>query len=234
MKGFVLDLVFPKFCVLCSKEGEWVCRECRKQVVPVVMQVCPKCGKISESGKYCEKCRKGKALSGIICSSYFEEGPVREMIHHFKYNGVIELGENLGKLMVGSFRQNLSCLSDQGNLSLTFVPLHKSRLQKRGYNQSEILATYVGKKLNIKLEHLLVKTKSTKRQVELKGKQRRKNLEGVFKLKSQNLSVLRDLSNLTVILVDDVTTTGSTLEECARVLKSAGVKEVWGLVVCRG
>lgn len=115
------------------------------------------------------------------------------------------------------------------NSILTFVPMHWRRRAQRGYNHSEILARNVGKILGLEVEGLLVKKQATRRQAELSGAKRRTNLSGVFAPKT-NI----DIKKRQIIIIDDVTTTGSTLNECAAVLKLAGAKEVWGLVVSRG
>lgn len=245
IKNFFLDLLFPKYCVNCGLEGETVCFSCTQKIIPVVSQICPECHKLSERGEYHKKCSKDNPLKGIICASYFEEGPIREMIHNFKYNGVVELGESLAELMVKALKENFKIqISNYKSISklktskfdignwefvITFVPLHWRRQAQRGYNQSEILAKIISEKLSVVCCQLLVKLRSTKRQAELTGSNRRKNLERVFSAKTDI-----DIKNKRIIIVDDVTTTGSTLNECAKALKDAGAKEVWGLVVARG
>lgn len=253
----ILDLLFPKFCVGCGLEGVWLCKDCKENILPVLMQTCPDCGKVRSFGRYCTDCRakyiikiknpdkKSKKkylyeqtlfLNGIITSAYYEEGAIREVIHNFKYNGVTELADDLNNLLINTYKQI--------NLKIdlvTFAPLHSKRLASRGYNQAEILAQKLSDKINIPLENLLRKTKSTKRQVELTGKKRRKNLKGVFKMTRQHhpdrsggIYKKYSIRNKRILIIDDITTTGSTLNECAKVLKENGAKEVWGLVVARG
>ena len=109
-------------------------------------------------------------------------------------------------------------------------------MAQRGYNQSELLAQEVGEKTGLKVVELLSKNKKTKQQVELQGVKRRKNLKGVFKLKNKNCKLPSgmQIDKKNILLVDDISTTGATLNECAKVLKEAGAKKVWGLVVARG
>ncbi len=196
---------------------------CKQKIVVVSSQVCPACGRLSPQGKYCLKCRKGKHLNGIISAVYFEEGPTKEIIHNFKYNSVLEFGPYLGKIMA----EKLAEIPGK-NLVITSVPLHAKRLAQRGYNQAEILAKVVSSESKIPCLDLLKKIKKTKRQVGLLGRNRRRNLSGVFKFVGQ------DIKSKKIIIVDDITTTGTTLNECARVLKEKGAKEVWGLVAARG
>jgi ComF family protein len=153
---------------------------------------------------------------------------------------VIALAQNF-KLQISNFKSNQndqifknlniknSFKIENLKLIISFVPLHFRRKAMRGYNQSEILARLIGQKTGLKVLDLLKKAKSTTRQAELSGTKRRKNLENAFRVKKGI-----DIKNKKIIIVDDVMTTGSTLEECARVLKTAGAKEVWGLVIARG
>jgi ComF family protein len=231
--------------VNCGQDGDWLCFCCAKKIVPVVSQVCPECQKLSERGEYHKKCADNKSLKGILAAAYFEEGPVREMIHNLKYNGVMSLAEPLSELMVKVYLQchsgpvgnrirNLDPRSgshpvEDDNFVVTFVPMHWRRQAQRGYNHAEVIARLIGKKIGIDVYDLLKKSKQTKRQAELSGNNRRKNLSGSFELKGDI-----DIKKAKIIIIDDVATTGSTLNECAAVLKTAGAKEVWGLVISRG
>lgn len=229
-KDLFLAVFFPAFCVGCNNEmppgDNWICSDCNRAILPVNMQICPSCKKITNSGRYCQKCKKDKYLKGVVCAIYYEEGPAREMVHNFKYNGVTSLGENLANFMANSLTKNQLIIT---NSYLTFVPLHYRRKAQRGYNQAEILARLIGQKTGLKVLDLLKKIKITPRQAQLSGAKRRKNLSGVFVLKKGI-----DIKNKKIIIIDDVMTTGSTLEECARILRGNGAKEVWGLVVARG
>lgn len=218
-----LEYLFPHFCVGCEREGDFLCQKCRGDILEVEMQVCPKCNRLSLQGRYCLGCRDENIhLKGILTAAYFEEGPIKDIIHNFKYNSVIEFKEILGKMMAG--------IEDFPEIDIiTFTPLHKKRFAQRGYNQAEILAKEISKRVKIPCQNLLIKHKKTKRQVGLKGFKRRKNLQGVFEVNKR-----LKIKNKKVIIVDDVCTTGTTLNECARVLKEAGAQEVWGLVVARG
>ncbi len=227
IKKYLLDLIFPQFCIDCGKEGSWLCDSCKKEILPVSTQTCPDCGRISRFGKYCLKDRKNKYLAGIIVASYYQEGAVKELIHNFKYNHMSEIGISLGDLLSLALKENIKLGKD---LLLSPVPLFYLRKSQRGYNQAEILAKVVAAKLKLeKNDYLLVKKRQTKPQVSLEGKKRRKNLKKSFFFNKKY-----DVSNRTIILVDDVSTTGTTLNECAKVVKNAGAKKVWGLVVARG
>ena len=120
------------------------------------------------------------------------------------------------------------------NSVLVPVPLDKNKLKSRGYNQSEELAKELSKVLQVPVvSDFLIKTKSTKPQMELKKEEREKNLLNAFTIKSGGTSDVPPLSNKKVFLVDDVYTTGSTMQECAKVLRNAGAKSVWGITIAR-
>lgn len=236
-----LEYLFPHFCVGCEKEGDFLCQKCRGDILEVEMQVCPDCGRLNPQGIYCRECRteevpqskkakkslkkkyRRKPLQGIIAALYFEEGPTKEIIHNFKYNSVLEFKTILADKM----SEKIKVIS--GLEIISFAPLHPKRFAQRGYNQSEILAQEISKQVKIPCQNLLIKNKKTKRQVGLKGFKRRKNLQGVFKV---NMGI--DIKGKKIVIIDDISTTGTTLNECARVLKKAGAREVWGLVVARG
>ncbi|TSC93443.1 MAG: Phosphoribosyltransferase [Candidatus Berkelbacteria bacterium Athens1014_28] len=200
---FFFDLIFPKNCVGCDVFADTLCAKCREEIKVIETFVCPKCGKINDSGKYCLECRSDLALFGLLISADYRHGPTKEMIHHFKYSGATEFASVLADLMMGRVSQ----LKNHQKMILVPVPLYFWRQRDRGYNQSEILARIVGKKLGLKIINPL-KRKKTKPQVGLSGRARRKNLEGAFKMRK-----FANVLDKTIILVDDVSTTGTTLEE---------------------
>ena len=225
--NFLLDIFYPKHCVGCGKYGQYVCIKCAETIEPIVTSTCPECGKIIKLGNFCQKCKQKLKvkLSGIIVSARYEVGPTREMIHHLKYSGFIEIADMLAELMVQRIkRENMP-----KETLLIPVPLHKSRQSERGFNQSELLAKYISKKTNIPYKNGLLRNKSTPTQVSLTGVERRANLDGVFTCTDKRL-----IRGKNILLVDDVTTTYSTLNECAKELISAGAKRAYGLVVVRG
>lgn len=226
-KNLFLDLIFPKFCFGCSLEGDWLCSACAGEIVEVRTQVCPTCGRLSQNGRFCLNDQKVHGLSGIIVACYYDEGPMKELIHNFKYNHILELNDFLAEMMANSLKNNLDL--DKKCL-ITAVPLHFLRRAQRGYNQAELLADAVAQRLKIaKNLKIIKKYRKTKPQVLTGGKSRQNNLKNCFKI-NQKI----DLGGKTIILVDDVATTATTLNECALVLREAGAKEVWGLVIAKG
>ena len=222
-----LNVFFPKRCVECNKPAnDFVCLECVKNIERLKTSVCPGCGKISKFSKYCPKCKYTfcEHLTGLIAAARYETGPVKEMVHHLKYSAITSLAEPLGELMVERLKRDLPA----GNLIVVPVPLHKNREFIRGFNQSELIARHVSKRLNIAGGCALKRVVNTQSQVSLTGKLRKINLNGAFQCCDSEL-----IEKKTVLLIDDVTTTGTTLNECAKILRKNGAKQVFGVVVAR-
>ncbi len=224
--------------------------------------LCVFCGVKSTSDKPCVACAKHHALDRVIVAADYNDSLVRKAIHALKYQGVKGLAGPLGQLLVKIISQDVipakagiqARINPQG---LTFggltsknlevkppnieflvipLPLHSRRLKTRGYNQAKLLAHSVAQALGVPLcIDLLVRVRDTSQQVGLTGEERRANLQNAFSLTRSHLALQGEtLKGSTILLIDDVTTTGTTLDEAAKVLKHAGAKAVWGLVVARG
>lgn len=221
---FFLDIFFPKRCLGCNKPETFLCGECAKKIELTLTPTCPNCGKISEFNKYCTSCKRElkPRLKGLLIASSFEIGPTKEVIHHLKYAGFVELADVLGELICQKIQaSNLKI----NNFVIVPVPLHKKKLSERGFNQSELIARYVAKRLDIPGGDALVRTKYTETQTKLSKEERIKNVSNAFACEDVEF-----IKNKNIFLIDDVTTTGSTLNACANVLSIAGAKEVWGVV----
>jgi ComF family protein len=158
-----------------------------------------------------------------VRAKYFFEGVVRQAIHLFKYRGARYLLATLSSLLLESVEPQF-LESD----AVVPVPLHRDRLKERSYNQSQLLATEVSKTLGIILaDNYLIRTRSTEPQMQLPAERRTANVRGAFSC------VDRSLDGKNVLLVDDVFTTGATLNECAIALKKAGVAGVWAVCIAR-
>lgn len=221
-----LDIVFPKRCVDCGKEGGFVCFDCAGKIEMVKTTTCAVCGKISKSGQFCSACkvRWGLTFNGLIVAASYDIGPTKEMIHHLKYSGFTELAEPLAEMLYQALRNQIP----RGDLVAVPVPLHKNKEAKRGFNQAELIVRVLSKKLRLHGGCALVRTKDTETQVNLSRKLRQENLEGAFSCSDKAL-----VKGKNILLVDDVATTLTTLNECAKALKDAGARKIWGAVVAR-
>ncbi|TSD05218.1 MAG: phosphoribosyltransferase [Parcubacteria group bacterium Athens0714_12] len=169
-------------------------------------------------------------LDGILIASSYENILLNKSIKIFKYNFAFDLSRPLGKILINFLRQ--FDLSEKDDFLIVPIPLHKKRFSWRGFNQSELLAEEIGTFFKIKTAAgILKRIKNTKPQTKLKRKERQKNVKNIFSI---SFSLPQETLYKKIILIDDVTTTGSTLREAAKILKKAGFKNVWGLVLAKG
>ena len=233
LKQFFLDLFFPAFCINCNKEGSYLSQDCRAVLDICYLQycLCNRNPKILPFGGKCERC-KDKNLSGLYFALPYKENQItRKLIHSFKYQPYLkDLAKTLASILIEHFVISNKNTNDiWENSVLIPIPLDKKKIRIRGYNQSEELAKELSKILNVPMvKDNLIKTRSTKPQMELSGKERGENLKDAFVIKNP-----AELAGKKIFLIDDVYTTGSTMEECAEVIKNSGVKNVWGVVIAR-
>lgn len=230
---FLWEILFPAFCLNCQKEGSYLCEDCFSLIDILKRQYCPFCSppRVVIDGKTCNQCKRTKKLKGLYCAVSYNESPlVKKMINQFKYQPFLkELAKPLASLILAHFL-NLEPVPNFKDFLLIPVPLHKTKLKWRGFNHAEEISKELSRVLRIPvLTNVLIKIKKTPAQVELKKEQRKENIKNVFLCQKK-----APITNKKILLIDDVFTTGSTLEECARTLKRAGAKEVWGAVVARG
>lgn len=223
-----MDLVFPKECAGCGLEGEWLCPNCQKEIVKIKSFYCPNCKKLNDDGRFCLACRSNFILKGIKISAHYKFGPLREAIHAYKYDGIFEFENYFKPLLINRLKNNLP----HGKKIVIPIPLYYKKEMERGFNQAERLAKIIAQEFKLPLKTNIIKrTKETEAQMSLKKKERKKNIAGAFKVITKNKNQVK---NKTILLVDDVATTGLTLNEAAKVLKKAGAKEVWGVVIAQG
>jgi len=224
IKGTILDLFFPKRCVGCGREGAYICSSCRRTIRRILPPICPHCGRPQPGGILCPSCVNQQAGADGIRSPFRFEGVIREAVHQFKYRNLRDLSGLLGG-MLHDYLRRYPIPADV----IVPVPLHPKRLRERGYNQSELLAKELGRLASLPVvENCLSRTKYTSQQATSNSVQDRyRNVAGVFDC--QNNSLI----NKNVVLIDDVATSGATINACARSLKIAGTASVWGLVVAR-
>lgn len=224
--SFFLDIFFPKRCVGCGQADTILCYSCSKEIENIVTPVCGLCGRINQYGQFCPSCRRraNTKLKGIIAAAIYDKGPLKEMIHHLKYTGYKSFAEDLGHLLFLRLNNKIP----SGKILVVPVPLYHKKESERGFNQAELVAEYFSKKLKLSGACVLQRTKETETQVKLDRAGRLKNLKGAFACRDN-----KTVEGKTILLVDDVTTTGATLNECAQVLLDSGAKSVWGVVVAK-
>lgn len=219
-EGF-LDLLFPPRCVGCSSVGEWLCTACLAEVEWIHPPVCPRCGRPADVAELCLTCRMHPLTADGIRSVAYFEGALREAVHVFKYERVHALALPLGKLLV-EYQQTYRLSADV----LVPVPLHPQREAERGYNQATLLAEVMGEALDLPVMNMVARVRATPPQVGLSAAQRRTNVRAAF-------AATAAAAGQQVLLIDDVCTTGATLNACAVALKAQGAASVWGLTVAR-
>lgn len=242
IKKFLLDILFPKFCFSCGREGSYLCEDCQSilEISQYQYCLCKKPKRLPE-GRKCPKCQP-KILSALYSALSYQNPLIKELIQKFKYNPFIkELAKPLASLIITHFQllnnkpsQILACKTWEGksnfsNFILIPIPLNEKRLRWRGFNQATEISKELSKILEIPLVlNCLIKIKETLPQVKLSERERKENVEGTFSCQNQS-----KIFGKRILLVDDIYTTGATMEEAARVLKESGAKEIRGIVVAR-
>jgi ComF family protein len=219
----LIELVYPSRCAACAQPGAWFCPACQAAVEPAPLACCAACGRPAAEVKgLCRQClAPGDPLNGILATALFA-GPIRPVIHRFKYNGIRALARPLSARLADTW------LASGLSADLVVpVPLHRRREAERGYNQATLLAQALGRQLNLPVNSgLLVRQRATESQTAMNYQQRQENVRGAF-------ACCGPAAGLRVLVVDDVSTTGATMEACAAALGEAGALEVWGLAVAR-
>lgn len=219
------DIFFPVNCLNCAKEGAFVCDECFETLDLSGVFCCPICHKETIDGNYCENCQPLFIDKHVAAIKYLETDLIGEIIHNFKYQYVEDLDKIIEKMLKNFFTNKK--ISDID--IITFVPLHSRRYVERGFNQAEKIAIICGKILNKPVTNLLKRTRYTHPQAQFKRQERLVNLQNAFCLENK-----KDVFGKNVLVVDDVFTTGSTIQECAKVLKSNKASNVYGFSLARG
>lgn len=225
---FLLHVLLPKTCFSCGADlkfasSEPLCPACEKELRTPGKLICRRCGvPLKDGGAHCYRCRGGKAdefKCKIIRSALLFNPACRSLVHAFKYSGYTHLARYMGRRMLLDFKTYPE-LADAD--VLVPVPLHAKKLRRRGYNQSELLARAFARETGLACDcSCLMRRRDTPSQTHLNRAGRLANMTGAF------TCVLPEcVKGKTVLLVDDVATTGATLEGCAQALKAAGARRV--------
>lgn len=219
----LLDLLYPPHCAGCGAGGAWYCAACRAQTLPVPPPVCRRCGQ-TMTGDDCRSCAATPPVATAVRAATPFEGPVRQAIHRLKYSNLTAVAPTLALLLQRAYTE-AGWTADL----VAPVPLHPARQRRRGYNQAERLARPLAESLALpSAPGCLRRVRATADQIGLDAGGRRANVAGAF-------AVARPASvaGRTVLLIDDVATTGCTLDACGRALLDAGATAVYALVLAR-
>lgn len=212
-------------CQVCGREtfnDKYFCEQCLKVLPYNDGAKCDHCGrKTIAPVDYCTTCSNTLVSFDKARSAFVYEKPISPLIKAFKYNNKRYFAEVFASYLSIAYYKNYMAAD-----IVTFVPMTEASKKKRGYNQSELLATEFGKLVSLPVEDVFVKIKDTERQALLTRKDRLKNLSGAFRVRKRKL-----IKDKTVLIVDDVTTTGATAEILSSKLKNAGAKQVFLLTV---
>lgn len=223
LKEVALDQLFPRWCIGCGRQGELLCSCCVAGLPRISRPLCARCGLPLTDSTVCPDCLQHQFNIDGIRSPFRFEGVVRQAVHQLKYRNLKLLAKPLARLL----HTYLETEALPGQV-LVPVPLHSRRLRERGYNQAELLARELSRETGLPLANILYRSRASPPQAGIASAHVRwQNVAGAFGCRS------RDLAGVPVILVDDVCTTGATLDSCALPLKEAGATSVWGLTVAR-
>jgi len=235
----LIDLVYPPHCAGCGvampsgagqAAGKWLCEKCEGDIRRLDGPKCAICSRPYEGAIdffACPNCR-GEALHlEFAVAVVHAKGLARELIHRFKYGREFHLRRVLGDWLVEAFED--ARLAEMKEIRLVPVPLHPVRLRERKFNQAEALAEWASRRLSVRMERPLRRKLHTVTQTQFDRRQRMRNLRDAFALRHN-----ADVKDKSFLLVDDVLTTGSTLDECARVLLEGGACSVRAITVARG
>lgn len=215
----ILNVIYPNTCASCGKFTKstfFICDECMSKLDVIDVPTCRKCGLPKDD---CDCNRFHYRFKGVV-SPFFYEDIAKNTMRGFKFRGYRVAGEFFAKYMVQFIKKRFDNIDFD---AVVEVPMKTISRLERGYNQSEVLAKLVAKQLKVKhYRKAFIKIKNVKTQHDLNMEQRFGNIRGAFKLKNKNL-----FKDKTILLIDDIKTTGATLDECTRMLLLSGAKEVY-------
>lgn len=232
----VISMIYPKRCPLCGEiikgDQKLACDSCYEELEYIEEPRCKCCSKAieQEESEYCYDCNRKEFYfeSGVALWNYSSQ--MKQSLAKFKYHNRREYGEFYGEEFVKIYGDALMNLEPD---ALIPVPIHWTRYIKRGYNQAAVIANQIGKRLHIPVvEDLLIRTKKTIAQKHLDDKERERNLQGAFAISEKWKKIEHNME--CVVIIDDIYTTGSTINTCAKILMQQGIKEIYFGVLCIG
>ncbi len=227
--NLALDFVLPYECIGCGLSQSWLCQNCMSDIICDTEQNCVLCRRPSAGGETHKQCLSETNIDGVIIATR-KNKLLQKAIHIFKYHNTRSLAGILANIITRNIESSpLSCsVLLNSNASLIPIPLHPHKKWDRGYNHTELMANELSKTWPMRVQNdILVRVKNTKPQAQLSKSMRLKNTINAFSV-PENTDIPKS-----VILLDDVMTTGATMNDAARALKRAGVQNIWGIVLMR-
>lgn len=227
-RDFFLDLLFPLYCCHCGQEGTRICPDCLASIQSARADLCPDCRNIESDG-FCAICHEKHFIADLWISTDYDDQRIMKLIKDYKYAFSAELSLTLAKLMLSSLDNIKRADHVIATKPLLIpIPLHPKRLRMRGFNQSALLAKELSQALGLPIAtDELVRKRETRSQARLAREERLENVKDAFLWQGD------DLTDKTIILIDDVASTGATLDNCAKTLLAHNAKEVIGWVLAK-
>ena len=224
----LLAVVAPPRCLGCLTEATWLCRRCQDRIDTYPLS-CVSCSKPHPRGLTCENCRAATPLHGVISVGSYRNVLLQRGIGWLKYKGVQDVAPILSALLLPRLLAIAPWEELQRLAVLVPIPLHRRKQRERGFNQSQAIAAAINQATNIPVAPLLVRDRSTWTQSKLPSELRHDNVSTAFSLAASPTP-----ERTMAIIIDDVTTTGSTLSAAAGVLHRANIPILWGATIARG
>ncbi len=235
VKDIILDILFPSLCLNCRQylqqsqntKNNYICADCHNSIQLNTSLFCPVCRLRLAGNK--KICSHTKYLLGA--AGNYDDPVIKNLIHYFKYKSFENLTPILGEIILNYLKlinfQNYKL----PNFIIIPIPLHRAKERQRGFNQSKLLAKYVADNFNLELADILKRNKNTKPQAQCKSEERIKNISNCFQIK--NSADAEKIKNKNILLIDDVFTSGATINEAVKILKQNGARKIIALVAAK-
>lgn len=226
---FLIDLLFPKFCLGCGYVGTYICPSCQKKLNPIKQDICIYCKRPSIFGLTHLSCSKTHNIDGLL-SIYHYNTILKKVIKNIKYRLATQVWQELYKTIEPQAITKLGFYKKLSqDLVIQPIPLSKIKYNERGFNQAYFISIFFQKILHFPIVDLLTRKKERSSQAQLKNKKARYlNIKGTFAINSIPVTTKN------IILIDDIVTSGSTVKEATKILKKSGVKKVYVLALAKG
>lgn len=226
----LLDLFLPQECLGCGVGRTWLCSSCCARIVVRQDYPCAVCKRPTLSGETHAHCKSSEVPDGLLVATH-RSPLISELVHVFKYDRLQELAEIFSQLLLKKIEQSVlgTLLLLNSDIVMVPVPLHRKRQWDRGFNQTELLAQHLSRLSSVQgltiSSETVVRNRATKSQTLLHRDKRKMNITDAFSVVDPD-----SIKDKTVVIIDDVMTTGATVSELCKVIKKAGAKDIWSLV----